>query len=126
VSAREPEECNGLLYAAIRRGDLEAAVAFYEPNATFVLDDGSVATGEAAIRDLLKSQIALKPDLGLELIEPLLSADGEIAVTGVAWHDRRVDAERTPVAESGRSLEVVRRQADGTWRIVIDHPHGRG
>ena len=26
---------------------------------------------------------------------------------------------------SGRALELVRRQADGSWRFVIDDPYGR-
>jgi hypothetical protein len=40
MPARKPEECDLLLIEAVQRGDLEAAVALYEPNASYVLDSG--------------------------------------------------------------------------------------
>jgi hypothetical protein len=36
MPAHKPEECDILLIEAACRGDLEAAVALYEPNAIFV------------------------------------------------------------------------------------------
>ena len=40
MPAHKPEECDTLLVEALHRGDLEAAVALYEPNASFVQDSG--------------------------------------------------------------------------------------
>jgi len=36
MPARKPEDCDIHLMEAMNRGDLEAAVSLYEPNATFV------------------------------------------------------------------------------------------
>jgi hypothetical protein len=36
MPARKPEECDLQLIEAMQKGDVEAAVALYEPNATFV------------------------------------------------------------------------------------------
>jgi len=36
-------------------------------------------------------------------------------------HDRR---QRQRLHDPARGTEVVRRQADGTWRFVIDNPTG--
>lgn len=32
--------------------------------------------------------------------------------------------DRTPVSQTGLSVAVMRRQPDGAWRMVIDHPYG--
>jgi len=31
-----------------------------------------------------------------------------------------------PTAMAGKAIEVVRRQADGTWRFIVDDPWARG
>ena len=40
MSARTPEECDTILVDAINNGDLETAIALYEPNARFVQESG--------------------------------------------------------------------------------------
>ena len=51
MPARKPEECDLLLMEAAHAGDVEAAVALYEPIAS-VQDSGEVVTRHAAIRGL--------------------------------------------------------------------------
>jgi hypothetical protein len=45
MPAHTPEECDLLLIEAIEKGDVDAMVALYEPNATFVVSPGQVVTG---------------------------------------------------------------------------------
>jgi hypothetical protein len=54
MPARKPEECDTILVDAINKGDLEAAIALYEPNARFVQESGEVVTGHPAIREEMK------------------------------------------------------------------------
>jgi ketosteroid isomerase-like protein len=54
----------------------------------------------------------------------VLSGDGSLALTGLKWSATGTDPEGKPVALSGNSTEVVRRQSDGTWLFVIDNPRG--
>ncbi|MBI3302673.1 MAG: nuclear transport factor 2 family protein, partial [Deltaproteobacteria bacterium] len=61
MPARKPEECDTLLVEAVNRGDLEAALALYEPNASFVQESDQVVTGRAAIREVMQGFLALKP-----------------------------------------------------------------
>ncbi len=49
---------------------------------------------------------------------------GDIAVTGGTWSLTGTDADGEALEMSGRSVEVVRRQADGTWLFAIDLPNG--
>ena len=123
MPARKPEECDTLLFEAVHRGDLEAIVALYEPNATFVLDSGEIITGRAAIREYARGYLAMKPKFTAE-VRATQNGDGDLALTGTTWSVTGIDAEGKPFTSSGKSVEVVRRQADGTWLFVIDNPHG--
>ncbi|MBV8773774.1 MAG: nuclear transport factor 2 family protein [Deltaproteobacteria bacterium] len=105
------------------KGDLDSAVALYEPKATYVLDSGDVITGHAAIREVAQSFLALKPKFTIQ-VKALLSGDGELALTSATWSVTGVDADGKSFTGTGKSMEVVRRQADGTWLFVIDNPHG--
>jgi ketosteroid isomerase-like protein len=66
---------------------------------------------------------AMKPKFRIK-VTGVQSADGNIALTQAKWSVNGTDADGKPVTMSGRSAEVVRRQADGTWLFVIDNPRG--
>lgn len=123
MPARSPEECDSLLLEALTRGDLETAVALYEPNASFVQESGEVAVGRAAIREILRAYVAIKPKFTVKS-RSVQSEDGSLALTGLKWSAAGTDPEGKPIALSGNSTEVVRRQSDGTWLFAIDNPHG--
>jgi uncharacterized protein (TIGR02246 family) len=123
MPARKPEECDSLLIEAVQKGDLETALALYEPNASFVQDTGEVVSGHAAIREVMKAFITLKPRFALK-VDGVQSGDGTLALTRATWSLTGTDPEGKPVTMGGRSTEVVRRQSDGTWKFVIDNPHG--
>jgi ketosteroid isomerase-like protein len=41
------------------------------------------------------------------------------------WQGRATGPDGAPVELTGKAIEVVRRQADGTWRFAIDDAYGR-
>ena len=124
MPAHKPEDCDNLLVEALRRDDLEAAVAFYEPDAAFVLDSGEVVTGQAAVREALKAWIGLDDVRWTKPVRAYVSADGGLAWLRGSWAATAKRATGEPVTSTGESVEVVRRQPDGTWRFAIDHPRG--
>ena len=67
MPARKPEEADLLVIEALNAGDVERALTFYEPDATFVPEPGKAATGLAAIREVLNGFVALKPRLTIEV-----------------------------------------------------------
>jgi uncharacterized protein (TIGR02246 family) len=121
MPARKPEDCDLLLIEALHAGDLEAAVALYEANASFVLQSGEVVTGRQAIEEVMKQFLALKPTFSVE-VNAVQS--GDVALLRSQWSLDGVDSDGKQVSLSGKSIEVVRRQADGTWLFVIDDPNG--
>jgi uncharacterized protein (TIGR02246 family) len=121
MAARKPEDCDYLLVEAINKGDLETAVALYEPGASFVQESGQVVTGRAAIREVMQGFVALKPKFTIE-VKAVQS--GDLALLRGKWSVTGKNPDGTPLAMSGNSTEVVRRQPDGTWLFVIDNPRG--
>jgi hypothetical protein len=58
---RKPEECDIELMETLNRGDLEASVAPYDPNAAFVPEPaGPVLSGRAAIREAIRGYLELR------------------------------------------------------------------
>jgi uncharacterized protein (TIGR02246 family) len=107
---------------ALDARDLERIMALYEPDAAFVLESGEVVRGIDAIRPLQEQFIATEPEFEHE-IQSVVEGPG-IAVVYTNWTLRGQGPEG-PVELSGRTTDVVRRQPDGTWKLVIDNPWGR-
>ena len=120
MPAYTPEDADRLLCEAISAGDLEAALAFYEPEARFVAEPGNVVTGKEAIRQVMSHFLALRPTLTLEKVTAVQA--GDIALLASTWSLVGTGPDGTPVRMSGQGREVVRRQPDGTWLRVLDQP----
>lgn len=122
--AMRPEDCSRILIAALESGDLDASVSVYENNAVLFKKSGEPMTGLDAIRASNAGLIAMKPKFTIDFIQATLSADGTLATNrmkaDLAWTDKEGKAKQGSVD----TLEVVRRQPDGSWRYVIDDPYG--
>jgi uncharacterized protein (TIGR02246 family) len=105
----------------LNQGDVEGALELYEPEATFVAEPGTTVSGRESIREALVRFAALKPTLTGEIQGVRKGAD--VALVLNRWH---LDGQgrEGPIEMSGTSADVLRRQADGTWRVLIDDPWG--
>ena len=110
------------LTQAINRGDLEAALALYEPNAVFMVQPGQPARGRAQLREALANVIALKPTLHSEAQEVIEA--GDVALYVSRWTLRGTDPSGQAVAMGGESSDILRRHRDGRWLIALDNPWG--
>ena len=126
MPAQKPEECDLLLLKALEQGDLDAAVAMYESNATFVVSTDQMVTGQAAIREVMQGFIAAKATFNVEAVTAISSSDGSVAVTRVKGSSTSPGPDGKPITTPLHSVEVVRKQPDGTWLFIIDDPSGEG
>ena len=126
MPAQKPEECDLLLLKALEEADLDAALALYEPNAIFVVSADQVVTGHAAIREVMQGFIDAKATFSVEAVTAVPSTDGAVAVTRVKGSSTSPGPDGQPVTTPLHSVEVVRKQADGTWLFIIDDPSGEG
>lgn len=104
----------------VRERELDQLVELYEPEAVFVPVPGEVHTGRDAIRGALRDMLALRPALKSVVSEVHLA--GELALVIVDWTMQGTAPDGSAVEQSGKSCDVLRRQADGTYRVVFDHP----
>jgi len=100
--------------------DLDGLVALYEPDAAFEPEPGTVVHGHAEIRTALTGLLTLEPTMATETVQVLESRD--IALVVNEWSMTGTTPDGSEVRQGGRSADVVRRQTDGTWRVVVDKP----
>jgi uncharacterized protein (TIGR02246 family) len=123
MAARRPDELDRLFAQALNAGNIDALLALYEPNAVLAPQPGQVVTGAQSIREALQGFIAMKPTLTILETKTVMQT-GEIALNSAKWRLTGTGPDGSPTTMDGESAEVARRQADGTWRMVIDSPWG--
>jgi uncharacterized protein (TIGR02246 family) len=116
---RTPAGINAAFAAGYNARDVDALAELYEPDAVVTNPDGSIAMGVDDIRAHLEHLVALGGSMTSR--NRYAIPNGELALVGADW-EVVFDDGREPVC--GGSAEVVRRQPDGTWRYVLDHPTG--
>lgn len=122
MKSHSPQDAVEQFVQAMNRGDLEKALSLYEPGAAFVVRPGVVVTGTPALREALAELAMLKPALTTEAREVVEA--GDIALYCARWTLRGTDPAGNVVEQRGCSSDVLRRQADGSWRIALDNPFG--
>lgn len=110
------------IVTGINAGDLESLMPLYEGRAAFATQPGSLAHGALGIRDALTGFVSMKGTLDLEVTR-VLEVDDLALVTGV-WSFTGTGPDGEPVRLAAHNADVLRRQADGSWRFVIDNPWG--
>jgi uncharacterized protein (TIGR02246 family) len=106
--------------ACVHRGDLDRLVALYEPEAVFEPQPGIVVEGRDAIGDALAGMLALRPRMEVTPVQVLRTDD--IALVVNDWTMTGTAPDGSTVHQGGRSADVLRRQADGTWLVLVDKP----
>lgn len=113
--------------AAVMAGDMETWAAFYTEDAVIM------PAGQAAVsgRDAIRAWGEAFPTI-IEWTPSIVEVDGrgDLAYVRASFSmTTAVEGVAEPVQESGKYLEVWRKQADGSWLIAVDiynsdHPSG--
>lgn len=111
--AMKPEDITRLFVERANAGDIDGLVSLYEPDAVIAFPPGQFTSGHTAIRALYEQMLANRPHFELEDPLPTIQS-GDIALTSTPSKDN-----------TGVRVQVVRRQADGSWLRVIDRPESR-
>jgi uncharacterized protein (TIGR02246 family) len=125
MSATTPEECDRLFGQHVNAGDLGALLALYEPGCSLVRRDGGVARGHVEIRAVLSRLVAMPARMSTEIVKVIRTGD-DLVLLYNDWHMTAKAADGQAIEATGKAIEVVRRQPDGTWRFIIDDPFARG
>lgn len=102
--------------AGVNNQDIDGLMALYAEDASMVLVDGSIVTGLSAIREEWSGLLAMNGHITVR--SRFAIAAGDLAVLSNEW-TFEVGGEQI----SSVTAEVARRQPDGGWLYVIDHPY---
>jgi uncharacterized protein (TIGR02246 family) len=119
----KPADIYPAMLKAFNAGDIDAILACYEPQAHYVPKSGHVARGAAELREIFRATISYKPKLELD-VRKITSAGDDLALVVVEWKTKIVSSSGEAKVSAGTATDIVRRQADGTWKIVLDVPYG--
>jgi uncharacterized protein (TIGR02246 family) len=113
----EPQEIHRAVEEAFNAKDLDGLVALYEKDARMVAPDGSVVQGVDAIREQWQSFLAMNAQMKLR-------TRFAIEMDDIALLRNDFTVESPDLQMGSSTCEVVRRQPDGSWRYIVDHPFG--
>lgn len=122
MTARSPAEVHELFARYFTAGDLDALLSLYEPNATLLPLGQAPVSGLEEIRAAMTGFLESGPTMNLT-VKKLIEA-GDIALLISDWALSGVDSDGHTFERSGRTSDVARKQADGSWLLVIDVPYG--
>ena len=122
MSRETPEQVLETIVDGINTGNLDALMAVYEPESAFATQPGSLAQGLTGVREAVGAFVAMKGKLDLKVTRVLKTSD--LALVATVWSFKGTGPDGKPVSLAGKSADVMRRQADGLWLMVIDNPWG--
>ena len=122
MRAETPEQVIELFSQFLNAGDLDGAVSLYDADAAFAPQPGIALTGLDAIREALAGFFALGPTITGQITKVLRA--GDTALVSNAWSLTGTQPDGRPISMEGVSSDVVRRQPDGRWLLVVDDPWG--
>lgn len=107
--------------AALRSFNVEAWMAFYAADAVVRLPNDAPTSDKELLRHSVTRLLAL-PHLSAAFgpIKVEVTGSGEQALVIEAYELHFGDSRGTAAADRGRRLEMWRRQADGTWKCMVD------
>lgn len=103
---------------AFAKGDIDTVMSTYAPGAVVVGEPGKLVTGNSELRTMFASSVEAGVAFTYGAHEVVIAGD-------TALHLMKWTAPQPAGGEdSALSVAVLRRQPDGGWKMIIDHPFG--
>jgi uncharacterized protein (TIGR02246 family) len=110
AKAMQPEDVTRLLAERLNAGDAAGVAALYEPQAVLAYPADRPVTGRDAIQAIYQQMVEARVKFSLEAPLPTVRFE-DLALTSTRSADN-----------TGVRVQVLRRQADGSWLRIIDRP----
>lgn len=107
--------------AAAAAKDLDKTVSYYSDDAIVMPPNAASATTKEAIRSAWQEMLA-RPGAGIswKATKVEVAKAGDLAYVSGTYEDTMTDASGQPVKDHGKYVEIFKKQADGTWKVVAD------
>ena len=112
------QDAHATLAAAFNTGDAATVLSMYDYNGIIVPEPGKPVSGKTQFEVAVKAILSIKGKMEIKTVYCLQT--GNLAVGRSEWSI--TDGDEVKIKSKG--IEVMQQQADGTWKIVIDHAFG--
>ncbi len=103
-------------------GDISSLINMYEIDACFVSQEGEIIKGTENIRQTLQGFINMNDKILSKLDGVIITSD--IALVNTEWSFNGTGPDGKAATITGQATDVLRRQSDGNWQILIDNLWG--
>lgn len=108
--------------SSFHAGDIDAVMKTYEARQSIAFEPGNPVSDAAIARQAFQQFSEMAPEFTYQGHEVIV--EGDLAVHIAPWRMTAKGADGTDMSASGLSVAVLRRQSDGSWKMVIDNPYG--
>lgn len=108
--------------SAFEAGNMDRVMESYEAGAAIAFEPGQPISDSAIARAAFEEFAQVNPAFSYSGHEVIRA--GDIALHIAPWDMVGQLPDGQEIRQSGLSVAVLRQQADGSWRMVIDNPHG--
>ena len=101
--------------------DVDKAVSYYAESAVVMPPNASAATTKESIRSAWKEMLT-SPGAAIswKTTKVEVAKAGDLAYVSGTYEETMTDASGKPVKDRGKYVEIFKKQADGTWKVVAD------
>ena len=123
MAINTPEELLNRVTECMNNKDLNAFVSLYEPEGSFIDELEENFNGTERIREKIKGYMDMNGKLE-NTVRRIIPA-GNVVLAYSDWTFKASGPDGSPVSLSGTAIDVLRKQSDDSWLIVIDNPWGK-
>lgn len=116
MAPQKPEDWPRRFEQHVNAGELDAALALYDPEARFVSPGDGAVAGVDGVRRALAGLIGMGAQLHGRVVRVITA--GDMALLYTDWE--------STAGEAHKAIELLRRQPDGTWKLIVGDPRARG
>ena len=102
---------------AVLAGDFAAVAATYTEDAVMMAPNSEAIVGRAAIQTFFES---FPPISSMELLATEVEGVGDLAYVRGSYTMTVAPEGADPISDTGKYIEIRRKQADGTWLLSRD------
>lgn len=111
------------MVTSFQNKDIDGVLSTYESNAMVMFEPQIPVQGKDNLRLAFTEFVGFNPQYSFSGHEVYIS--GDIATHIAPWEMIGRLPDGTQFEQSGLSIAVLRKQADGSWLMIQDNPHGQ-
>jgi uncharacterized protein (TIGR02246 family) len=101
-------------------GDLEGTISYYSDDAVVLPPNAPIANTKQAIRDIWAQMVAPDSKVSWESTKIEVARSSDLAYSMGTYQEEMKGPDGKPITDSGKFIEVWKKQADGKWKVVAD------